>query len=76
MEACLSTVGGRVFFLSFSDSVTIRESTPFSVRLFLLANRLKPFINKGIPPTGLEPVRHYWQRILNPQCLPFHHGGV
>ena len=46
MEACLSTVGGRVFFLSFSDSVTIRERTPFSVRLFLLGNRLKPFINK------------------------------
>ena len=29
-----------------------------------------------VPEAGLEPARHYWQGILSPQCLPFHHPGV
>ena len=28
-----------------------------------------------MPGAGLEPARHYWQGILSPQCLPFHHPG-
>ena len=28
-----------------------------------------------VPGAGLEPARHFWQGILNPQCLPFHHPG-
>ena len=28
-----------------------------------------------VPGAGLEPARHYWQGILSPQCLPFHHPG-
>ena len=29
-----------------------------------------------VPLTGLEPVRHFCQRILSPRCLPFHHSGM
>ena len=28
-----------------------------------------------MPEEGLEPSRHYWQRILSPQRLPFRHSG-
>ena len=30
---------------------------------------------KRVPEEGLEPSRHYWQRILSPQRLPFRHSG-
>ena len=29
-----------------------------------------------VPVTGLEPVRYFYQRILGPLCLPFHHTGI
>ena len=29
-----------------------------------------------VPLTGLEPERYCYQRILSPQCLPFHHISV
>ena len=29
-----------------------------------------------MPKEGLEPSRHYWQRILSPQRLPFRHSGI
>ena len=40
------------------------------------STKYDPALSQVVPVTGLEPVRYYYQRILNPSCLPFQHTGL
>ena len=49
-----------------------------SIKQSLKSHYLPTFASyfKRVPKEGLEPSRHYWQRILSPQRLPFRHSGI
>ena len=56
--------------------ITILKHIKRKVPLFSMSLHSFASVYKRVPEEGLEPSRHYWQRILSPQRLPFRHSGT
>lgn len=90
LEPALFGVTGRRDTLLHHGAISTRRKRKFirnRTALFVLQTNVQPMNLKYsskeillcaplVRKVGLEPTHHYWQRLLRPPCLPFHHSRI